>query len=51
MGKQTRTIVVVVPREKEEIKDVEVRRRRKGRPRKAPETEPTDPRKGECSGP
>jgi hypothetical protein len=52
LGKQTRTIVVTVPREKEEIKDIGVTAKRKrGRPRKALGTEPPDPRKGSVLDP
>jgi hypothetical protein len=46
VGEQIRTIVPAVPKEEEEIKDVGVAKQRRGRPRKAPGTEPPDPRKG-----
>jgi hypothetical protein len=49
--KQTRTIVVAVPKEVEEIEDVGVARRKRGRPRKALGTEPPDPRKGSVLDP
>jgi hypothetical protein len=50
-GKQTRTIVVSVPKEKEEIVDVGTRPRKRGRPRKNPGMDPPDPRKGSVSDP
>jgi hypothetical protein len=50
-GKQTRTIVVAVPKEEEEITDTGAARRRRGRPRKALGTEPPDPRKGSVLDP
>ncbi len=45
-GEQTRTIVVAVPKEEEEIVDVRAVKRKRGRPKKAPRTDPLDPRKG-----
>jgi hypothetical protein len=48
-GEQTRTIVVTVPMEEEEMVDVRAVKRKRGRPRKVPGTEPLDQR--ECSGP
>ncbi len=51
LGRQTRTIVVVVPKEEEEIKDVGATRRRRGRPRKAPGIGPPDQRKGSVLDP
>jgi hypothetical protein len=45
-GKQTRTIVVSAPKEEEEMVDVGVRPRKRGRLRKAPDMDPPDPRKG-----
>ncbi len=51
MGKQTRTIVVAVPKKEEEIKDVGVGKRRRGRPKKVPGAEPPDPRKGSVLDP
>ncbi len=50
-GKQARTIVVSVPKEEEEIVDVGVRPRRRGRPRKVPSMDPPDPRKGSVPDP
>jgi hypothetical protein len=50
-GEQARTIIVAVPKEEEEIVDVEVRQRRRGRPRKAPGTDPPDLRKGSVPNP
>jgi hypothetical protein len=50
-GKQARTIIVSVPKEEEEIVDVGVRPRRRGRPRKAPGMDPPDPRKGSVPDP
>jgi hypothetical protein len=52
LGKQTRTIVITVPKEKEEIKDIGVTAKRKrGRPRKTPGMEPLDPSKGSVLDP
>jgi hypothetical protein len=45
-GGLTCTIDVATPEEEEEIVDVGAAKRRRGRPRKAPGTEPPDPRKG-----
>ncbi len=50
-GKQARTIVVSVPQEEEEIVDVAVKQKKKGRPRKTPGTDPPDPRKGSVPDP
>jgi hypothetical protein len=50
-GKQARTIIVSVPKEKEEMVDVGRRPRKRGRPRKAPGMDPPDPRKGSVSDP
>jgi hypothetical protein len=51
LGKQTRTIVVTVPKEKEGIKDIEKAKQGKGRPRKVPKAEPPDPHKGSVPDP
>jgi hypothetical protein len=51
VGEQARAIIVAVPKEEEEIVDMEVRQRRRGRPRKIPETDPPDPRKGSVPDP
>jgi hypothetical protein len=51
LGKQTRTIIVAVPKEEEEIKDIGVAKRRRGKPRKTPETGPPGPRKGSVLDP
>jgi hypothetical protein len=45
------TIVVSVPKEEEEIVDVGVRPKKRGRPRKAPSMDPPDPRKGSVLDP
>jgi hypothetical protein len=45
-GKQTRTIIVSVPREEEEMVDIGTRLKKRGRPRKTPNVDPLDPRKG-----
>ncbi len=50
-GKQARTIIVSVPKEEEEIVDVGVRPKKRGRPRKAPGMDPPDPRKGSVPDP
>ncbi len=50
-GKQARTITVSVPREEEEIVDVGVRPKKRGRPRKTPGMDPPDPRKGSVPDP
>jgi hypothetical protein len=51
-GGLTRTIVVAAPEEEEEeIVDVGAAKRRRGRPRKIPETGPPDPRKGSVLNP
>jgi hypothetical protein len=52
IGKQACTIIIAVPRENEEIKDIGVTARRKrGRPRKTPGTNPLDLRKGSVLDP
>ncbi len=50
-GEQARTLIVSVPKEEEEIVDIEVRQRKRGRPRKTPETDPPDPCKGSVPDP
>ncbi len=40
-----------MPKEEEEIVDVRVKQRKRGRPRKTPETDPLDPRKGSVPDP
>jgi hypothetical protein len=50
-GRQTCTIIVAVPKEKGEITDVGAAKQRRGRPRKTPEAEPPDPRKGSVLDP
>jgi hypothetical protein len=50
-GKQARTIVVSVPKEEEEIVDVGVRPKKRGRPRKAPGMDPPDPHKASVPDP
>jgi hypothetical protein len=50
-GEQTRTIIVAVQKEEEEIIDVRAVKRKRGRPRKALGTEPLDPRKGSVLDP
>ncbi len=50
-GEQARTIVMAVPKEEEEIVDVGVKQRKRGRPRKTSGTDPPDPRKGSVSDP
>jgi hypothetical protein len=51
-GKQARTMIIAVPREDEEIKDIgATARQKRGRPRKSPETRPLDPRKGSVLDP
>jgi hypothetical protein len=50
-GKQARTIIVSVPKEEEEMVDVGVRPKKRGRPRKAPGMDPPDPRKGSVLDP
>jgi hypothetical protein len=50
-GKQARTIIVSVPKEEEEMVDVGVRPRKRGRPRKAPGMDPPDLRKGSVPDP
>jgi hypothetical protein len=50
-GEQARTIIVSVPTGEEEIADVRVKQRKRGRPRKTPETDPLDPRKGSVPDP
>jgi hypothetical protein len=50
-GKQAQTIIVSVPKEEEEMVDVGVRPKKRGRPRKAPGMDPPDPRKGSVPDP
>ncbi len=50
-GKQARTIIVSVPKEKEEMVDVGVRPKKRGRLRKVPGMDPPDPRKGSVPDP
>jgi hypothetical protein len=50
-GEQARTIIVSVPKEEEEIVDVGVKQRKRGRPRKTHGTDPLDPRKGSVPDP
>jgi hypothetical protein len=50
-GKQARTIIVSVPKEEEEMVDIGVRPKKRGRPRKAPGMNPLDPRKGSVPDP
>jgi hypothetical protein len=50
-GRQARTIDVSVPKEREEIVDIGVRPKKRGRPRKAPSMDPPDPRKGSVPDP
>jgi hypothetical protein len=50
-GEQTRTIIVAVPKEEEEIVDVIAGKRKRGRPRKTPEMDPPDPHKGSVLDP
>jgi hypothetical protein len=50
-GEQARTIIVSVPKEEEEIVDVGVKQKKRGRPRKTPRTDPPDPRKGSVPDP
>ncbi len=50
-GKQTRTIIVSVPREEEEMVDIGPRAKKRGRPRKVPSVDPPDPRKGSVVDP
>jgi hypothetical protein len=50
-GEQTRTIIVSVPTGEEEIADVGVKQRKRGRPRKTPGADPLDPRKGSVLDP
>jgi hypothetical protein len=50
-GEQAHTIIVSVPTGEEEIADVGVKQRKRGRPRKTPETDPVDPRKGSVPDP
>jgi hypothetical protein len=50
-GKQARTIIVSVPKEEEEMVDIGVRPKKRGRPRKAPGMDPPDPRKGSVPDP
>ncbi len=49
--KQALTIIVSVPKEEEEMVDVGVRPKKRGRPRKAPGMDPPDPRKGSVPDP
>jgi hypothetical protein len=50
-GKQARTIIVSVPKEEEEIVDLGARPKKRGRPRKALNVNPPDPRKGSVVDP
>jgi hypothetical protein len=50
-GKQTRTIIVSMPREEEEMVDIGPRAKKRGRPRKTPSWDPPDPRKGSVVDP
>jgi hypothetical protein len=50
-GEQAQTIIVSVPKEEEEIVDVGVKQKKRGRPRKTPGTDPQDPRKGSVLDP
>ncbi len=50
-GKQARTIIVLVPKEEDEMVDVRARPRKRGRPRKTPGMDPPDPRKGSVLDP
>jgi hypothetical protein len=43
---QARTIIVSVPKEEEEMVDIGIRPKKRGRPRNTPGTDPPDPRKG-----
>ncbi len=43
-GKQTRTIIVSVPKDKEEMVDIRPRAKKRGRPKKVPSVDPPDPR-------
>jgi hypothetical protein len=50
-GEQARTIIVSVPKEEEEMVDVGIKQKKRGRPRKTPGTDPPDPRKGSVPDP
>jgi hypothetical protein len=50
-GKQTRRIIVSVPREEEEMVDIGSKTKKRGRPRKVPSVDPPDPRKGSVVDP
>jgi hypothetical protein len=50
-GEQARTIIVSVPKEEEEMVDVGMRPKKRGRPRKTPVMDPPDPRKGSVPDP
>jgi hypothetical protein len=58
-GKQTRSVVVTMPREEAELIDIGARPKKRGRPRKTPNVDPPDPhkgsvlrpREGECADP
>jgi hypothetical protein len=50
-GKQTRTIIVSVPREEEEMVEIGARAKKRGRPKKVPSVDPLDPRKGSVVDP
>jgi hypothetical protein len=50
-GKQARTIIVTMPKEEAEIMDVGARPKKRGRPRKAPSVDPSDPHKGSVLDP
>ncbi len=50
-GEPTRTIIIKVPQGEEEMVDVRAVKRKRGRPKKAPGTEPLDLRKGSAPNP
>jgi hypothetical protein len=58
-GKQTRAIIVAVPKEEAEMMDIKVKPKKRGRPRKTPTADSTGPNrgsvphpgKGECTDP
>ncbi len=50
-GKQTRTIVMTVPKGEAEIVDIGAKPKKRGRPRKVPSVDPPDPHKGSVSDP
>ncbi len=51
VGEQAQTIIVSVPKEEGEMVDIGMRPKKRGRPRKAPGTDPPDPRKGSVPDP